>query len=113
MLQFIVALGQSLLNELPREGYRSIVEQLANYHRSHRVHLAVTSFLATVAARQPDEAAGLCSPTLQETLRKDGGIAANFETLRTLLNGRAGFSHDAPGLTFSGSLCHQIGRAHV
>ena len=69
----------------------------------------MTSFLAAVAARQPDEAAGLCTPELKETLRRDGGIAANFATLRALLNSRKDISHDTPSFNFSGSACDATG----
>src|SRR5450631_558538 len=96
MYQFIAALLQSMLKELPHKGAELAVEKVRDHYKTKAVFTTVSSFLEAVAARKPDAAVALCTKELEAVLRRDGGVAAEFEKIRSLLDGRTDFTHDPP-----------------
>ena len=110
MYQFIAALAQRVLQEAPHQVADLAVEKVREHHKTKAVYATVSSFLEAVAARKPDAAVVLCTAELVAELRRGGGVAAAFETVRSLLDGRSDITHDPPSFNFFHNACDVKGR---
>lgn len=115
MIQSIInALKEHMVKELQRHAALEISHHVSEYLTGHKykvVHSVMTSFLEAIGARRYDDALALCTPELDQVLRKDGGIAAHFDYLFTLMNGRDDLYYESPTVKLEDSVCQLNGRA--
>lgn len=110
MYQFIAALAQRVLQEAPHKAADLAVEKVRDHYKTKAVYTTVSSFLEAVAARKPEAAVMLCTPELAAELRRDYGVGAACETVRSLLDGRTDITHDPPSYNFFHNACDVKGR---